>query len=625
MIPTVQVMVIGAGHAGCEAALALARMGIPAALVTHDLSRVAYASCNPAVGGLGKGHLVREVDALGGVMARVTDRSGIQFRRLNLSKGPAVRSTRVQIDMDQYSRHMLDELEDWPMIRLIQDEVVALEVRERRISAAQLRRLGRVPCQAVVVTAGTFLKGLIHVGEKTVQAGRHGEPPSGPLADWFRLAGLEVGRLKTGTPARLHRDSIDFVSLRIQHGDDPAPLFCWASSGTTMPQTVCHETQTTPETHSIIRENLHRAPLFSGQISGIGARYCPSIEDKVVRFADRDHHVVFLEPTRLGGELFYPNGISTSLPEDVQVRLIHSIPGLEHATVVIPGYAIEYDFYPPTQLLPSLQNKRFQGLFMAGQVNGTSGYEEAAAQGLLAGVNAGLWISGEEPVVLGRDEAYLGVMVDDLTTRGTLEPYRMFTSRAEHRLILREANADKRLTPLGRRLGLVGDAQWSHFQQRLRQEQEVRQCLSELSVSNDEFTALRLAELGTAPVRRRTTLLELLARPEIRLETLRPLAPSLPQDLGPSLVEELETSVKFQGYIQRGENLAQRLSKADRKPIPTDLDYGEIGGLTVEVVESLRRVQPTTIGQASRIPGMTPAALTAVLLHLAHAGQRGDP
>lgn len=608
-------VVVGAGHAGCEAALALARLGRKTLLVTFRKDRVAWASCNPAVGGLAKGHLAHEIDALGGVMGKIADRVGIQFRRLNLSKGPAVRSTRAQVDMYRYSAEMLRELDECENLALVEDEVLGFRVKSGKLQGAILNRNGEVPCQAVVVTAGTFLRGMIHVGEQQTPAGRIDDPPATTLADWYASHGFEVVRLKTGTPARLKGATIDFAALKPQQGDDPPPMFSWISSGPVLVQRPCYETHTTERTHEIIKDNLARSPLYSGQITGVGPRYCPSIEDKVVRFEGRTSHQIFVEPTGLDSDLFYPNGISTSLPLDVQVHMLRSIPGLERVEIAVPGYAVEYDCVAPTQLAPTMETRAVRGLYHAGQVNGTSGYEEAAGQGLLAALNAHLAMAGEEPLAIGRDEAYIGVMADDLTTKGTDEPYRMFTSRAEFRLLLREGNAHKRLTPIGRKVGLVSDDQWRCYQDRIDREGKIlealAQCKPEPDVAN-EF----LARHGSSSIRQKTSLLRLLSRAEMSLQIMSEFLPRLLADLPLKLQEEVETLTRFEGYLERERNLADKMKRMEKKPIPDDFDYGTVGGLTTEAADKLQRVRPTTLGQASRIPGVTPAAVANILMCL---------
>ncbi len=594
------VIVVGAGHAGCEAALASARMGCATLLMTMNLDSVAQMSCNPAIGGLAKGHIVREIDALGGEMARNIDKTGIQFRRLNTRKGPAVRATRAQADKQWYRRAMKETIERQDGLDLKQGMAVSLIVEDDHVAGITDHFGVSYRAKTVVLTTGTFLNGLIHIGETNFPAGRAGEFPATGLSESLAALGFPIGRLKTGTPPRIDANSIDFSKLIIQPGDDPPPAFSFSTDRITNSQLPCYLTYTNADTHRIITESLHRSPLYGGAIKGIGPRYCPSIEDKVVRFADKERHQVFLEPEGYDTTEYYANGISTSLPADVQVRLLHTIAGLEKAEMMRPGYAIEYDFVPPTELLPNLETKRVGGLFHAGQLNGTSGYEEAAGQGLIAGINAALKAKGNDPLVLGRDEAYIGVMIDDLVTKGADEPYRMFTSRAEYRLLLREDNADLRLMDKGYAVGLVGQAVYGRM---LKKREGLESELARLS-------AVRVSADGES-----LTLKELLKRPENTYSDIEALSPP-DVELCPEAKEQVELEVKYEGYIKRQTGDIERSLKYDEKLIPLDFDYATLGGITREVREKLSRVQPRSVGQAGRIPGLTPAAVAVLLVAL---------
>jgi len=613
MTRTIDAVVVGAGHAGVEAAAALARLGRSTLLITLRTDRIAWMSCNPSVGGLAKGHVVREVDALGGLMGDLADRSGLQFRRLNIRKGPAVRATRVQVDMAEYSRLAAVALARIPGLEVRADEVQEVCVEGGRVTGVQLAHGGRVACRAVILTTGTFLSGRVFIGEETWDAGRMDEPASTGLSGNLADLGFSLVRLKTGTPARLHRDSVDYEEMERQDGDEPPPFFHWKTEAPTLPQVPCWITHTSDETHAVIRGGLDRSPLYTGKVAGVGPRYCPSIEDKVVRFPDRGRHQIFLEPVGLASDQVYPAGISSSLPRDVQDALLRTIPGLRNARVLRYAYGIEYDAIQPTALLPTLEARAVRGLYTAGQINGTSGYEEAAGQGLLAGINVARTLGEMAPIQLTRDQAYIGVMVDDLTTLGTNEPYRLFTSRAEHRLLLREANADRRLTPLGREVGLVGDAQWAAYEASRRREDAVRAAM-EQRVPPPEADAWA-ARAGTKPPGRTIRLGDLIQRPEVRLEHLRDLAPELPR-LTPPEIEDLEAELKFAGYIKRQEKLADRVRKADGLLLPEDLPYDRVEGLSSELKEKLAVAKPRTLGAAGRLPGVTPAALANILFYL---------
>lgn len=607
------VIVIGAGHAGCEAALASARLGLETCIFTINLDTIAQLSCNPAIGGLAKGHLVREIDALGGEMAKVTDKAGIQFRMLNLSKGPAVWSLRAQADRVIYRNNMRHYLERQRSLAIRQGMVEKIVVEDSKIKGVMTSLGVFYGAKAVIVTTGTFLKGLIHIGLESFQAGRAGEFPSIGLSDSLKNLGLKMGRLKTGTPPRLDARSIDFSKTTPQYGDTPPPPFSYSTEKIINPQLPCYITYTNKKTHEIILGNLDRSPLYIGRIKGIGPRYCPSIEDKVVRFSEKGRHQIFLEPEGLETTEYYANGISTSLPYDVQVNLVRSIEGLENAEIMRPAYAIEYDFVFPTQLKHSLEVKGINGLFLAGQINGTSGYEEAAAQGLMAGIDAALKLKGKEPLVLGRDEAYIGVLIDDLVTKGTSEPYRMFTSRAEYRLLLRHDNADFRLMEKGYSIGLVQEETYERFKEKKRLMSDEIERLKKVRVKPSDDINNALVSLGTSAISEDIALDKLLKRPEIRYDFIKRISPST-CDLMPEIESFVEINVKYDGYIRKQLEMAERVKKLEYKKIPASFDYKSVPGLSKEIVEKLSSIQPETVGQASRIPGITPAAVSIILV-----------
>ena len=616
-------IVVGGGHAGTEAALAAARMGARTLLLTQNIETLGQMSCNPAIGGIGKGHLVKEIDAMGGFMAHGADVCGIHFRILNASKGPAVRATRAQIDRALYRVSARAALENQPNLTLFQQAVDDLLIEGERVSGVvtQMGLSFRAP--VVVLTVGTFLAGLVHIGDANYNAGRAGDPPAMRLAARLRELPLRVGRLKTGTPPRIDGRSIDFSVLDTQPGDDPCPVFSFMGRSYEHPRQVpCHITYTSAGTHEIIRAGLSRSPLFNGAIEGVGPRYCPSIEDKVVRFADKDSHQIFVEPEGLSSNEIYPNGLSTSLPFDIQLDFIRSIKGFERAVITRPGYAIEYDFFDPRDITPWLETKEIAGLFFAGQINGTTGYEEAAAQGLLAGINAARRARELEPWYPRRDEAYLGVMVDDLVTRGTGEPYRMFTSRAEYRLMLREDNADLRLTPIARELGLVDDARWRRFEAKREAVVREQARLDGIWLSPDRMpAALATAVLGQ-PLRKDQCLSDLLRRPELDYATLMQLPGVGPGLDDQEVIAQIEISARYRGYIDRQQAEVLRHREQEDAVIPSTLDYESVRGLSSEVRQKLSEHRPVTVGQAARIAGVTPAAISLLLVHLKKSGPR---
>ncbi|WP_438433615.1 tRNA uridine-5-carboxymethylaminomethyl(34) synthesis enzyme MnmG [Gorillibacterium sp. sgz500922] len=612
-----EVIVIGAGHAGCEAALAAARMGCRTLLLTINLDMVAFMPCNPSVGGPAKGHVVREIDALGGEMGRNIDKTYIQMRMLNTGKGPAVHALRAQADKFLYQHEMKETIEKQPNLTLKQGMAEELLVENGVIRGVETKTGARYYAPSVVLTTGTYLRGKVIVGELMYESGPNNQQPSVKLSASLKSLGLELIRFKTGTPPRVHKDTIDFSKTEIQPGDEHPKFFSYETTEPVPDQLPCWLTYTSGETHEVISRNLHRAPMFTGQIEGTGPRYCPSIEDKIVRFADKPKHQIFLEPEGRNTAEYYVQGLSTSMPEDVQLEILRSIPGLEQVEMMRTGYAIEYDAVVPTQLYPSLETKLVSGLFTAGQINGTSGYEEAAGQGIMAGINAARKVQGKDPVVLDRSEGYIGVLIDDLVTKGTNEPYRLLTSRAEYRLLLRHDNADLRLTPLGYELGLISQQRYEAFLHKKERVAAELQRLKDIRIRPDEETAAVLADIGTAPIAQAVDGISLLRRPEVSYEQLSRLS-SPPEPLTEEMKEQVEIQVKYAGYIEKQLAQVERLKKMEKKKIPDDIRYDEIHGLASEAKQKLERIRPISIGQASRISGVTPADISILLIHLEH-------
>jgi len=611
------VIVVGGGHAGTEAALAAARTGVKTLLLTHNIDTLGQMSCNPAIGGIGKGHLVKEVDALGGLMAKAADKAGIQFRTLNARKGPAVRATRAQADRVLYRQAVRPALENQPNLTLFQQSVDDLIVENGRVAGVVTQMGLRFRARTVVLTVGTFLGGLIHVGMQNYQGGRAGDPPSNALSRRLRELPFTVDRLKTGTPPRIDGRTIDYSQLTEQPGDTPLPVFSYMGKVTDHPRQIsCHITHTNEKTHEIIRGALDRSPMYAGVIEGVGPRYCPSIEDKIVRFADKDSHQIFVEPEGLTTNEIYPNGISTSLPFDVQVELVRSMKGFENANIIRPGYAIEYDYFDPRELKSSLETKHMGGLFFAGQINGTTGYEEAAAQGLLAGLNAALQVQEKEAWCPRRDEAYLGVLVDDLITQGTLEPYRMFTSRAEYRLLLREDNADLRLTEKGRELGLVDDERWAAFEAKREAIEREQQRLNEVWVRPGQLGEEESQRVLGGALTKEQKLIDLMRRPDVDYNSLMTLSCANAVEIDSSVAEQVEIQAKYAGYIERQREEIERHLRHEETKLPEDMQYEQVSGLSIEVKQKLTAQRPATVGQAGRVPGVTPAAISLLLVHL---------